>query len=97
MGEEMKKLNFTIDKIYCSAHKRAILSAKFFREGFFQFQEKNNIDKLPIYLKLNLHELGGIYMGNKCFPGLNKKGVKDLCNDIIIPEKEKINDDNGWF
>ena len=48
-------------------------------------------------MKLNLHELGGIYMGNKCFPGLNKKGVKDLCNDIIIPEKEKINDDNGWF
>ena len=97
MGEEMNKLNFKIDKIYCSAHKRAILSAKFFREGFFKFQEQNNIEKLPIHLKVNIHELGGIYMGEKCFPGLNKKQVKELVNDIIIPEKEQIWDEKGWF
>ena len=72
MGEEMNKLNFKIDKIYCSAHKRAILSAKYFREGFFQYQDKNSIEKVPICLKINIHELGGIYMDNKCFPGLNK-------------------------
>jgi phosphohistidine phosphatase SixA len=42
MGEEMSKLNFHIDKIYCSAHKRAILSAKYFREGFNKYQNKDD-------------------------------------------------------
>ena len=36
-------------------------------------------------------------MGDSCFPGLNKIEVKNICNDIIIEEDEKICDDQGWF
>jgi hypothetical protein len=32
----MAKLNFKIDKIMCSAQKRAVLSAKYFREGYYE-------------------------------------------------------------
>ncbi len=34
MGQKLKELGFQFDKIMCSGHKRAILSAKYLREGY---------------------------------------------------------------
>lgn len=36
-------------------------------------------------------------MKGKCYPGLNKTEIKEICDDIIISDKEKVDDNIGWF
>ena len=64
MGIKMKELGIEFDKILCSGHKRAILSAKFLREGF-----GDESKQIEVFLKA--HEESGVYMKDKVYPGLN--------------------------
>ena len=79
MGKKMKELGIKFEKIICSGHKRAILSAKFVREGLGN-------EEMPIELRLKCHEYRGCWMGDKTYPGLTRDQVKELVPDINIPE-----------
>ena len=74
MGAETSKLGFTFQKIICSPQKRAILSAKLFREGF-----GCSDDNLPIHLNEKCYEFIGVHMGGKCYPGLTRKQILEQC------------------
>ena len=65
-GQKMKELGFSFDKIICAAHYRSLESAKLLRQGFGN-------ETLPIELFLKCHEIGGVYEGDRMFPGLTKK------------------------
>ena len=69
MGAKFTELGFKLDRIMCSGLKRAILSAKLFREGYLGPEA----DLLPIKVKLNTHEKGGCHHGGKCYPGLTRE------------------------
>ena len=73
MGEQIKGMGVT--KIFCSAQKRAVVSAKCLREGMGQ--------EIPIELLLNSHELYGVYKGEKIIDGLTKKQILEICPDIL--------------
>ena len=64
MGKALKNSGINIDFMLTSAHKRAILSAKCILETF---------PEVPVHLMLAIHEVGGIYMREKTFPGLSIK------------------------
>ena len=41
---------------------------------------------VPVRLLLSIHEGGGVFQGDKVFPGLNSKEIRDIIPDIEIPE-----------
>ena len=65
-----------IDRIYSSAHKRALQSAKLVLAEL----EKT----IPVHIMHQIHEVGGVYMKGKTFPGLNENEVKEIIPDIVI-------------
>ena len=81
----MRRLGFKLNRVMTSGHKRAIQSAKLFREGYFT-NDDQNVESLPIDLKLNCHEISGCHMGGKIYPGLNQEQMKALCNDLTISD-----------
>jgi len=56
MGEKIKSIDIKIDRIMCSAQKRAIMSAKYFREGYAKEEEKPEV-----HLYLKGHEKGACH------------------------------------
>ena len=56
MGETLKSMDIKLDRILCSAQKRAIMSAKYFRDGYAQEGEKPEVE---LYLKG--HEKGACH------------------------------------
>ena len=64
MGQQLNTLGFTFSKIFCSAQKRAILSAKHLRNGFSQ--------EIPIEIILHAHENKGVYQGSEVKAGLTR-------------------------
>ena len=93
MGEKLASMGMDISSMTCSAQKRAILSGKYFREGY----EKISGKKLDIKLLLKSHEIKGCYEKQKTFPGLNKKQIKSIIDDIIIDEENEVDEEEGWF
>ena len=52
MGEEMRSLEIKLDHIICSGQKRAVLSARFLREGYNK--------QVPIKLNRECHGFRGV-------------------------------------
>ena len=65
IGQWLKDNKIKIDRIYSSAHKRALQSAKLVLAEL----EKT----IPVHIMHQIHEVGGVYMKGKTFPGLNEK------------------------
>ena len=89
----MKELGIKFDKILCSGHKRAILSAKFLREGL-----EDESKQIEVFLKA--HEESAVYMKDTVYPGLNQKQMSEICEDIVIPDDQKhyfTDQDLGWY
>ena len=89
----MKELGFEFDKIFCSGHKRAIQSAKLLREAF-----GDESKQIEVFLKA--HEEGGVFFKGKVEPGLNQKQMKEVCEDIVIPDDQQhyfTDQDLGWY
>ena len=51
---------------------------------------------MPVRLLLSIHEGGGVFQGEKVFPGLTSKEVRDIIPDIEIPEDAQISETEGW-
>ena len=94
MGQKMKELGFEFSKILCSAHRRAILSAKLLREGFMGDESEG---QPPIQLFVKAHEYQGVHMKGKTYPGLNMKEIKEIVPDISADPNHEISDEKGWF
>ena len=94
MGEAMGKAGFKIDKVLCSGQKRAILTAKHWRQGYLESSKRG--ENVDIQLMVRCHERGGCYQGTKVFPGLNKIQMQELCEDIIVNEDQDVTDTKGW-
>jgi phosphohistidine phosphatase SixA len=56
MGAKLKSMDIKIDRIMCSAQKRAIMSAKCFRDGYAPEGEKPEV-----HLYLKGHEKGACH------------------------------------
>ena len=79
MGQKLREMGIDISKITCSGHKRALLSAKFLREGYMENQKS---DQPKIHLFEKSHEERGVYEKEKTFPGLNKKQMLEIIEDL---------------
>ena len=85
----MKHNNISVDRMLVSAHKRALLSAKYVRAEYQR-------DEIPIELMLEIHEVGGVYQKSTTFPGLKKSEVLEILPELAIPEECRISEE-GWF
>ena len=70
MGSKLKQMGLKIDTIMCSAHRRALISARLLREGFSS-EESGSV--VPIHLYVKGFEHKGVYRGDQTFPGLTKQ------------------------
>ena len=52
-------------------------------------------EKTPKEAFLEIHEVGGIYLEEKGFPGLNLEEIKKNFPDILIPNDIDIS--KGWY
>ena len=87
LGNYLKSNNIQINKFLCSCQKRAIKTMNYI---------SNIYDKsIPKECIPSLHEYGGIYLGDKIYPGLTEKEIKELCPDIKLPEKIDLS--KGWY
>ena len=91
MGQALKKAGVCFDVMFTSAHKRAILSAKCILETFTE---------VPVHLMLAIHEVGGVYMRDKTYPGLSIKQAQDLLPQLTVSDEQAAAfglPDSGWF
>ena len=91
MGKLLKDSGIIFDTILTSAHKRAILSAKHILESF---------PEVPVHLMPQIHEVGGVYMNEKTYPGLSFDQTRELLPQLQISEEQetKFGDHHsGWF
>ena len=87
LGNFLKSNNIQINKFLCSCQKRAIKTMNYI---------SNIYDKsIPKECIPSLHEYGGIFLGDKIYPGLTEKEIKELCPDIKLPEKIDLS--KGWY
>lgn len=49
IGQKLKELGVNISRVFCAAHKRAVISASLVRKGLEQ-------ESLPIHLMVKAHE-----------------------------------------
>ena len=87
LGNFLKSNKIKIDKFLCSCQKRAIKTMTYIANIYNKAIPKECIP--------SLHEYGGIYLGDKTFPGLTEKEIKELCPDIKFPEKMDLS--KGWY
>ena len=91
LGKAMSEAGFALDVILTSAHKRAILSAKHVIESY---------PDIPVHLMVNIHEVEGVHMKGKCYPGLNMVQAKELLPQLQISAAEAAifgNESDGWY
>ena len=92
----MAELGIKFDGFVTSGHKRAIKSAILARESYLANSSEEG-KTLPIKLYLRCHEISGVHMRGKTYPGLNKKEMLELCPDLVVDENQKVTDEEGWF
>ena len=87
VGNYLKSNNIKINKFLCSCQKRAIKTLNYISNAY---------DKsIPKECVPSLHEYKGIYLGNKVFPGITDKEIKEICPDIKLPENMDLS--KGWY
>ena len=87
LGKFLKENNIRIDKFYSSLHLRTL-------KTMTNIVKEYN-EKIPKEAFLEIHEVGGIYLEKKGFPGLNLEEIKKNFPDIIIPNDIDIS--KGWY
>ena len=87
VGEYLKENNIKIDKFYSSCHLRALKTMNYIADGYGK--------EIPREYFPYIFERGGIFLGDKGFPGLNKKQVNELFPKVVIPEDVDIS--KGWY
>ena len=87
LGNFLKSNNFKINKFLCSCHKRAIKTLNYISNAYDKSIRKECVP--------SLHEYKGIYLGNKVFPGMTDKEIKEICPDIKLPENIDLS--KGWY
>ena len=87
IGNFLKSKNIKIDKFLCSCHKRAFTSLSYIANAY-------NKDT-PKECMVDIYEYGGIFMGEKGYPGMTEKEMKELFPDIKLPEGVDLS--KGWY
>ena len=87
VGRFLREKGIKIDKFYCSLHLRALKTMNYIAEEYNP--------EVPREYFPEIHEKGGIFLGNKGYPGLGLKEVKEKFPKVIIPDEEAIKD--GWY
>ena len=71
----------------CSCQKRAIKTLNYISDIY---------DKsIPKEIIPSLHEYKGIYLGDKTYPGMTDKEIKELSPEIKLPENMDLS--KGWY
>jgi bisphosphoglycerate-dependent phosphoglycerate mutase len=89
-GKALKSLGLNFDMMLTSAHKRALLTSAAIKESY---------PDLPAHLMLQIHEVGGIHMLGKTYPGLSMSQMKELLPSLHVSEEQSalIPPEEGWF
>ena len=87
VGNFIKSNNIHIDKFYCSCHKRAFRTLKYISDVYNKDTPRECI---PI-----LHEYGGIFLGEKGFPGMTEKEMKENFPEVKLAEEVDLS--KGWY
>ncbi|TNV73685.1 hypothetical protein FGO68_gene6310 [Halteria grandinella] len=95
LGRTFKSLGIKLDGIMTTAFLRSVKSAHFIREGY-QGAEAGAGEGVEVRLFNKMHEKGGCYMAGQPKPGMSKQKTLEIMPDLVIDEKETI-DDEGWW
>lgn len=87
VGKYLKENNIKINKFYSSLHLRALKTMNYIAEEYNP--------EIPMEYFPYIFERGGIYLGEKGYPGLNQEKVNEMFPKVIIPEDVDIT--NGWY
>ena len=87
VGKFLKDSNIKIDKFYTSLHLRTL-------KTMTNISNEYN-EKIPKEAFLEIHEVGGIYLEKKGFPGMNLEEIKSKFPDLIIPNNYNLS--KGWY
>ena len=87
VGNFLRTQKVRIDKFYCSCHKRAFKTLNYIANVY---NKEIPRECLPI-----IHEMGGIFMGDKGYPGLTEKEMKEMFPEVKIPEG--VDFSKGWY
>ena len=83
----LKSNNIQIDKFLCSCQKRAFKTLNYIANIYNKDIPRECI---PI-----LYEYGGIFLGNKGYPGMNEKEMKEQFPKVKLPEGVDLS--KGWY
>ena len=87
VGNFLKNNNIRIDKFLCSCQKRAFKTLTYIANVY---NKETPRECIP-----SLHEYGGIFMGDKGFPGMTEKEMKEQFPEVKLPEGVDLN--KGWY
>ena len=87
VGNFLKNNNIRIDKFFCSCQKRAFKTLNYIADVY-------NKD-IPRECIPSIYEYGGIFMGEKGYPGMTEKEMKELFPQVKLPEGVDLS--KGWY
>jgi len=89
LGKFLKDNNIKINKFYSSLHLRTLKTMTYISNIY----DPNK--KIPRECFYEIFEMGGIYLNEKGYPGMNKEKILNLFPDLIIKDEYDIKD--GWY
>ena len=87
IGNFLKSNNIRIDKFLCSCQKRAFKTLNYIANVYNK--------ETPRECVPSIHEYGGIFLGNKGYPGMTEKEIKELFPEVKLPEGIDLS--KGWY
>lgn len=84
LGLHLLKKKLKIKRFYCSAMVRSIQTATIIQKFL----------RLNLEIKVNIHEVGGIYQSSKAGPGKGKSWLKENFPSLSIPHEVT---EEGWW